>query len=129
MDISKEQDWMLADAEIIALLKAGVTRVAVGRSSSRGYSGPCRDHQGAITSVYFLRPSTTPGHWTEVAKLSPLGPNLLWAERSWGNGALMADYEELQNWELVQQRWQEGKIYQEPLAVVRTHISSVHRVV
>lgn len=129
MDISKEQDWMLTDAEIIALLTAGVTRVAVGRSSSRGYSGPCRDHQGAITTVYFLRPSETPGYWTEVAHLSPLSPGLRWYERTWGNGAMMANYEELQNWELVQQRWQEGKIYQEPIAVVRTHVCSVHRVV
>lgn len=127
--INKAQDWMLTDAEVISLLMAGVIRVAIGHSSSRGYSGPCRDHQGAITMAYFLRPAMTPGNWTEVASLNGLGPGLNWYERSWGTGALMAKYEELCNWELVQQRWQAGKIYQEPLAVVRTHISSVHRVV
>ena len=115
------QDWMLTDAHIIALLKSGVTKVALGRSITY-------EHYGDLTMVYFLKPAAKPLHWTEVAHLSPIVDEVLWFERSWGTGENLEAYEVF-DWTRVVQRWQEGSLYAEPIESVRTHVASVHRVV
>lgn len=115
------QDWMLSDEHVIALLQSGVTRAAIGRSATFA-------SQGEITVVYFLRPSGTPGKWIEVAHLSQIVKEVLWYERSWGTGEQMENYQ-ICDWELVRQRWQEGTIYESPIEGALTHACVVNRVV
>jgi hypothetical protein len=109
---------MLTELDIVKLLDAGVTTIAVSRSKTYKY-------YNEIVAVYFLIESED-GKVREVAHLTSISNNLVWHDCSWGENVIL--FYELYDLKLLSRRYIEGVLYNEPKETIRRHVCSINRV-